>query len=229
MATSGVSLFNLSVDDIIDEAYARCGRIEGAISGKELISARISLNLLFQDWFNRGVNLWLVDQQTLALTSGIQDYDLDADTSDIFRDAVLRDVNNNDRVITRIQRDEWLAQPNKSSTGDPISWWLERGTENPVIHFWPVPDDSTHTFVYNRIRYMQDANDAKETPDLPRRFLPAIVAGLAYQVAMKTPTIAIDRRQELRADYQDCFKAALDEDRDRASTFLRPDFSWLYR
>lgn len=222
MTTSGFSRFNLDVSDCIEEAYERVGRASQA--GYDAVTARRSLNLIFQEFINLGVNLWTVEQSTLNLVQGTPIYTLDDDTSDVLPDAVVR-RSGIDMQVERIQRDEYLAYPNKAQTGRPFQFMITRNLDAPIITFWPVPENSTDQFIYYRIRYLQDIDDSSQTPDMPRRFLPAVISGLAWHLSNKSPAINdINRRQELRALYMDDLAKAMEEDSDRASTFILPDF-----
>lgn len=221
MSTSGYSRFSLDVSDIMEDAYERIGR--ELRSGYDAITARRSLNLLFQDMTNRGVNLWTIEMTTLTLTEGTAEYQLDDDTSDLLPDAVIR-RDSKDYPISRIMHDEYLALPDKTRTGRPTEFFLERLRDNPVLTLWPVPENSTDQFIAWRIRYMEDVDDSSQTPDMPRRFLPAIISGLAFYLAMKTPGISTPDKAALKAQYVDDLTIAMTEDRDRGSVRLVPRF-----
>lgn len=221
MTTSGFSRFNLDVADIMEEAYERAGRMSQ--SGYDAITARRSLNLVFQEFINLGVNLWTVEESTLDFVAGQPIYTLDPDTSDVLPDAINR-RNGLDQEVRRIMRDEYLSYPNKTQPGRAIQFLITRNQDAPLITFWPVPENSTDQFIYYRIRYLQDVDDSSQTPDMPRRFLPAVISGLAWHLANKSPAINdINRRQELRACYDNDLLKAMEEDTDRASTYILPD------
>lgn len=220
MTTSGFSRFNLDVADVMEEAYERAGRMSQ--SGYDAITARRSLNLVFQEFINLGINLWTVEESTLDLVVGQPFYTLDPDTSDVLPDAINR-RNGLDMEVARIMRDEYLSYPNKTQPGRPFQFLITRH-DPPTITFWPVPDQADQ-FIYYRIRYLQDVDDSSQTPDMPRRFLPAVISGLAWHLANKSPAINdINRRQELRACYDNDLLKAMEEDSDRSSTFILPDF-----
>lgn len=225
MATSSISRFNLDIADVMEEAFERIGR--ELRSGYDVITARRSLNLVCQDMINKGINLWTVEQTDLALAQGTQVYQLDDDTSDVLPSAVIRvlqtDGSYRDLNCERWMRDEWLAMPNKAQTGRPYKFLVERLRDNPQLTFWPVPDIGTYVFTYWRVRYMEDTTDPTYTPDMPRRFLPALISGLAFHLANKAPgQVDINRRAELKNLYDEDLKIAMFEDHDRSSAFILP-------
>jgi hypothetical protein len=187
MTTSGTTSFDLDLSEIIEEAFERCGA--ELRSGYDFRTARRSLNLLFQDWANRGVNLWTLEQGTVALTPGTATYSLPVDTVDLL-DHVIRTGSGTtqaDITISRISSSTYASIPTKTATGRPIQVWVKR-LESPEITVWPTPDSSqTYTFVYWRLRRIQDAGSGTNTMDVPFRFLPALVCGLAYYLSMKVP------------------------------------------
>ena len=194
MTTSGTTAFNPDLTEIVEEAYERCG---GELrTGYDLRTARRSLNLMFTDWANRGVNMWTMEQGQQILTPGTATYNLAADTVDLL-DHVIRTGAGNastqaDLTITRISEPTYSSIPNKLQQARPIQIWIER-LNTPRFTVWPVPDNSqTYTLVYWRLRRIQDAGDGVNTMDMPFRFYNAMVAGLAYYMAMKVPG-GIDR------------------------------------
>ena len=221
MATSGTTAFNLDLPEIIDEAAERCGfEIR---SGYDLRTARRSLNLLFADWANRGLNLWTLDSGSLSLVAGTATYDLPEDTVDL-TDAVIRagaGVSQVDITINRIGASTYSTIPNKESSGRPIQMWIQR-TNQPTVTVWPIPDASTpYTLVYWRLRRIQDTGTGATTQDLPFRFLPAMIAGLAYHLALKVPG-GLERLGMLKAQYDEAWQIAADEDREKAPIRLIP-------
>jgi len=221
MTTSGTSSFNLDIADLITEAYERCGI--SVQDGYALRTARRSLDLLFADWANRGLNLWRIEQRTLALTTGVNTYDLPLDTVDVLS-AVVRFSNqgvNTDITIDRISRAEYLHTPVKSQQARPSQYYVER-TIQPKLYLYPTPDPSiSYTFVYYAIRRIQDAGDYSNTPDVNFRFLPCLAAGLSYYLSLKKSP---DRVGLLKQIYEEEYARAASEDRERASVFLTPDF-----
>jgi len=228
--TTGLTDFNLDLNAIVEEAFERCG-VE-LRSGYDLRTARRSLNLLFLDWANRGINLWTVEQGQQVLTYNDDTYDLPVDTVDLL-DHVIRTgtgTNQTDITITRISGSVYSAIPNKNATGRPIQIWVNRqsgastvaSTSYPQFIIWPKPDNSTtYTLVYWRLRRMQEAGNGINGQDIPFRFLPCMVAGLSYMLSMKLPG-AEARAQMLKAEYDQQWQLAAEEDRDKSPIRLVP-------
>jgi hypothetical protein len=218
MATSGTTSFNLSIDDLVEEAFERCGI--RATSGYQLSSARRSLNLLFLDWANRGLNLWTIEQATFPLTAGVNEISLDESVVNVL-EAVIRQNNqgiNTDVYIERISREDWLNVPDKTTRARPAQFYVQR-TNVPKVYFYPAADQN-YTFVYYRIRRIQDAGNYTNTADVNFRFLPCLASGLAYYLSLK---FAADRAAALKAIYEEDFQRAALEDRDTASVQFVPD------
>lgn len=223
MATSGTATFNLDLVELAEEAFERAG---GEVrSGYDLRTARRSLNLLLADWANRGLNLWTFEEGSVSLVAGTATYALPADTVDII-EHVLRTgsgASQSDMTMTRTSVSTYAAIPNKLATGRPLQLLVTR-TATPTVTVWPVPDGGgPYTLRYWRLRRLQDAGTGAQTQDVPFRFLPALVAGLSYHVALKVPG-GIDRLPVLEAQYREAFQTAMDEDRERASVRLVPRF-----
>jgi hypothetical protein len=232
VTTSGTAAFNLDLNDIIEEAYERCG-VE-LRTGYELRTARRSLNLLFADWANRGINLWTIEQGSIPLVQGQVAYDLPVDTVDLLEHVIRTGAGNAatqaDLTISRISVSTYATIPNKIQQGRPIQVWVNRqsgateptGVNYPQINVWPAPDGSQpYTFVYWRMRRIQDSGGGTATQDIPFRFLPCLVAGLAYYLALKIPE-AIQRLQPLKAMYDEAWDLAAGEDREKAPDRLVP-------
>jgi hypothetical protein len=220
MATSGTVTFNPDVSEVIEEAYERIG-IE-VTSGYEVRTARRSLNLLALEWANRGVNLWTIEKLTIPLLAATPTYTLPADTIDLL-DVVVRTASggsNTDLAIGRLDIGEYSSIPSKDSPGRPVQFYVDRQAAAPTVTVWPVPPDATYTMVYWRMRRIQDAGtDGSTNVDAPARLLPAMIAGLAYYLAMKR---APERLQECKQIYDEQFQLAIEEDRERASFRVRP-------
>lgn len=218
MATSGTTTFNLEIDDLIEEAFERCGMRMQA--GYQLGSARRSLNLLFLDWANRGLNLWTIEQATYPLTVGVNEIALDESVVNVLS-AVIRDFSQGqqtDITIDRISRAEYLDVPDKTTRARPAQYYVQR-TNVPKVFFYPAADQN-YTFVYYRIRRIQDAGGYTNTADVNFRFLPCLVSGLAYQLSLK---YAPDRTMTLKGIYEEDFARAAAEDRDTASVSFVPE------
>ena len=219
MATSNSRDFDLDVAEIVEEAYERCGlELRTAYDAK---SARRSLNLMFADWANRGLNLWTVTQTTQALTEGTATYTLTANVTDLLEVVIRRSGSDTD--VTRISRGEYLSIPNKTTKGKPSQYFFDRQTL-PQINVWPTPENSTDTLVFYFVNRIQDVDSLTNTADTPFRFLPCMVAGLAYYISMKK---APERIQLLKTVYEEEFQRAADEDEDRVSLKLQPSIQYL--
>ena len=227
MPTSSTTNFLPDFTEIAEEAWERAGREMRA--GYDLRTARRSMNLLTLEWQNRGINMWTIDSGSVSLTSGTATYNLPTDTVDLLEHVVRTNDGNttsqSDLVINRISMPDYASIPNKLATGRPISILINRLRTTPTFTLWPVPDGSTtYTLYYWRTRRIEDAGDGVETADMPTRFYPALVAGLAYYLAMKTPTLA-DRVQMLKQDYDEQFALAAAEDREKSTTRIVPRLS----
>lgn len=223
MTTSGTTAFNLEFTELVEEAFERAG--SELRSGYDLKTARRSLNLLFADWSNRGLNLFTIDSGTINCVAGTATYVLPDDTVDLI-DHVVRTgagsaTTQADLTCTRISSSTYATIPNKLTQARPLQIWIQR-LNTPQVTLWPIPDDSTtYQIVYWRLRRIQDAGNGANTPDVPFRFLPALVAGLAYYLALKLPN-GIDRLQVLQEQYGTALQMAQDEDREKAAIRLVP-------
>jgi hypothetical protein len=300
MAVSGVAAFNLDLTEIVEEAFERAG---GEMrTGYDLRTARRSLNLLFADWANRGVNMWTFDQGTINLVPGQNTYPLPTDTVDLLEHVIRTGAGNAstqaDLTITRISVSTYATIPNKLQQARPIQVWIQRldgqtssvgttisatinstdttiavtsavglpatgfvliesetvgygyisgntlynctrGQNNttaaahtsgatvyvqnlPAITVWPTPDNSqTYQFVYWRLRRIDDAGSGVNTMDVPFRFLPCMVAGLAYYLALKIAN-GTQRLEVLKAQYDEAWDLASSEDREKAAIRFVP-------
>tara|TARA_R100000808_G_C2112613_1_gene126246 strand:- start:60 stop:752 length:693 start_codon:yes stop_codon:yes gene_type:complete len=225
MATSGTYTFDLDLADAMEEAFERAGR--ELRSGYDYRTARRSLNLLMLEWQNRGLNLWTVRNTTQALTAGTTSYTLSADVLDIVEGYIRTDAGDVtkqfDQAMTRISVSDYSQLSNKLTKSKPLQYYVERSPTGIIIHVWPSPDDqATYTFGYYYMQRIEDAGSpASNNMDVPARFLPCLVAGLAYQISMKFPDSA-PRSQFLKADYEEQFTLAADSDRGKASLFISP-------
>jgi hypothetical protein len=224
MATSGTAAFNMDLTELVDEAAERCGY--EIRTGYDLRTARRSLNLLFADWANRGVNMWTFEQGSITMIPGQATYNLPADTVDLLEHVIRTGAGSAatqaDLTITRISVSTYATIPNKLAQARPIQVWIERLQEAPRITVWPTPDASqTYTFVYWRLRRIDDAGSGVNTMDVPFRFIPCMVAGLAYYLALKVPG-GLERLGILKEQYDLAWQMAADEDREKASIRLVP-------
>lgn len=221
MATSGTATFNLDLNSVVEEAFERCGA--ELRTGYDLRTARRSLNLLSIEWANRGINLWTIEEGSVSLTDGTSQYNLPVDTIDLL-DHVIRTgtgTGQSDLNITRISVSTFASIPNKNAEGRPIQVWIDRQAGTPQINVWPAPNNDSYTFVYWRMRRIQDAGNGVNTQDIPFRLLPCLVAGLAYYLSLKIPE-AMNRIEMLKASYEEQWNLASEEDRDKTSLRLAP-------
>ena len=225
MTTSGTTTFNLDLNEIVEEAFERCGA--ELRTGYDLRTARRSMNLMFSDWANRGINLWTVSQGTINLTQGTNTYNLPADTVDLLEHVIRTGAGNVstqvDLTITRISVSTYSSIPNKLQQARPIQVWINRQAPIPTITVWPTPDQTgVYQFVYWYLRRIQDAGaGGTYTQDVPFRFYNALVAGLAYYLSMKIPN-AFERMPMLKAQYDEAFDLASTEDRDKSAVRFVP-------
>jgi hypothetical protein len=298
--TSGTSGFNLDLTELVEEAFERAG--SELRTGYDLKTARRSLNLLFADWANRGVNMWTFEQGTITLEAGLNTYPVPTDTVDLLDHVIRTQANNSstqsDLTITRISVSTYATIPNKLTQARPIQVWYQRldGQTSPTgvtlsgalsasattitlsstaglattgyikvdsetiyyeyisgnnlggcfrgqngttaashttgtavyvqnlprVTVWPTPDNSqTYQFVYWRMRRVQDAGNGVNVMDVPFRFVPCMVAGLSYYIALKVPG-GMERLPILKAQYDEAWMTAADEDQERAALRLVP-------
>ena len=221
MATSGTTSFDLDIDDIIEEAYERCGVRTN--SGYNIKSARRSLNILFSEWGNRGVHLWKVELKNQLLTAGTATYSTPSDCSDVLEAYVSTaetiTQTTNDISLDKIDRSAYAALPNKGQTGQPSQYYVNRQI-NPTITLYLTPDCAQYTYLkYYYISRIQDAGDYNDQANVPYRFLPCMISGLAYYLGQK---VAPDRVQGLKLIYEDEIQRALEEDSQRTSSYISP-------
>ncbi len=228
MAVSGTTDFNLDFTEIAEEAWERAGR--EMRSGYDLRTARRSMNLMTIEWQNRGINMWTIEEGAINLVQGTSEYDLPADTIDLL-DHVIRTGDGNastqaDLSITRISVSTYATIPNKLQQARPLQVWIQRLRDAPKITVWPVPDQGTvanpyYVFKYWRLRRIDDAGSGAQTADVNFRFLPCLVAGLAYHIAIKVPELA-PRIEMLKQVYDEQFNLAAGEDREKAAIRFVP-------
>ena len=218
MAVSGSTDFELDVSDYIEEAFERCG-LE-VKTGYDLKTAKRSLNLMFADWANRGLNQWTITQRTQALTQGTASYTLGADVIDVLSMVVRR--SDSDLSMSRVSRDAYLSINSKDTQARPSQVFVDRQV-TPVIKIWPTPENSTDVLIYDCLTRIDDADTFTNTVDIPFRFYPCLAAGLAYYLSIKK---APERIQVLKTIYDEEFDKAQAEDRDRASFSVSPNLQF---
>ena len=215
MATSGTVTFRPNVEEIIAEAYERCGLNAETRTGYQAVSARRSLNLLFSEWANRGINYWAVSQNTLTLSDGTASYALPAGTIDII-DAVIRE-SSTDQTINRVTIAEYNQIPNKTTEGKPSQYMIDK-QYTPTVYFWNVPD-KTYTLNYWAVNQLDDITASNQDTDVPYRWSDCISAGLAAKLSLK---YAPDRFQLLNELYERSFTFAASSDNDGVSLRVQP-------
>lgn len=219
MTTSGSRDFNLDVAEAIEEAYERIG-LEMR-TGYDAKTARRSMNLMFAEWANRGLNLWTVATGTTTVTQGTSQYTLAEDVVDLL-DMVLR-RSGTDYEMARISRGDYLDFPNKTDQGRPSQFYFDRQIA-PEITLWQTPENSTDQLVYYYVQRIEDVDSLTNTTAVPFRFYPCMVAGLAYYLAIKR---APDRVQMMKSIYEEEFQRAANEDEDKVPLMLTPSIRYL--
>ena len=220
MATSGTTAFDLTIDEIVEEAYERCGLQTN--SGYDLKKARTSLNILFSEWGNRGIHLWKTELQEVALVSGTSTYTTPTSTNDVLEAYISTGSGSGDYTdisLTKIDRSTYAALPNKGSTGTPSQYYVDRQL-TPTITLYQTPDASTYTYLkYYTLNRIEDAGAYGNNADLPFRFIPCMISGLAFYLSLK---YSPQKTEALKLYYEDELKRALDEDGQRTSVFITP-------
>ena len=231
--TSGTTVFEkgFSIADIVEEAYERIG-ISG-VSGYQLKGARRSLNIMFQEWANRGLHYWEVANNSITLVNNQSVYTMYRSTTDGTSDstavygvddileASYRNASNIDTPLTKINRSTYQALSNKTSTGNPTQYFVQRFIDKITVTLYLTPGTSEagNFFNYYYVKRIQDAGDYTNDADVPYRFVPCMIAGLAYYLAVK---YAPDRIQMLKMLYEDELNRALQEDGSSSSSFITP-------
>ena len=233
MATSGTTTFESSfyIDDIITEAYERIGRFD--YSGNDIKTARRSLNIMFQEWANRGLHYWEVGNNSITLVNGQSEYTMYRSTSDGASDAtavygvddvleaVYRNSSSVDFPLTKINRSAYQGLSNKTDTGTPTQYFVQRFIDKVTITLYLTPGstEAGNTINYYYVKRIQDAGNYTNTADVPYRFVPCMVSGLAYYLSQKfNPQLV----QQMKLLYEDELKRALEEDGSPSSSFITP-------
>jgi hypothetical protein len=213
------------IPDLFEEAYQRAG-LE-LRTGNDLRNARRSFNILTMEWQNRGLNLWTIESGTQALTSGTATYTLPADTVDVIEHQIRTGTGTNqtDTNLTRVSVSTYAQQSAKNTTGKPTQIFIQRLAGSTTVTLWPVPDSAdTYTLSYFRIAGIDGISsgiDGTTTSFIPPRFVPCLVSGLAYYIAMKRPEVA-NRVTPLKQEYEFQFELAAGEDTESASARFVP-------
>ena len=233
MATSGTTTFESSfyIDDIITEAYERIGRFD--YSGNDIKTARRSLNIMFQEWANRGLHYWEVGNNSITLVNGQSEYTMYRSTSDGASDAtavygvddvleaVYRNSSSVDFPLTKINRSAYQGLSNKTDTGTPTQYFVQRFIDKVTLTLYLTPGstEAGNTINYYYVKRIQDAGNYTNEADVPYRFVPCMVSGLAYYLSQKFKPELV---QQMKLLYEDELKRALEEDGSSASSFITP-------
>ena len=238
--TSGTATFDktFSIDDIIEEAFERIGL--NSVAGYQMKSARRSLNILFQEWGNRGIHYWEIDELDLDLIEGQAEYKFFRASSDgtsatsnpngiygisDILEAHLRSdrtqTTQSDSPMTKVDRSTYGGFSNKLSKGTPNQYFVQRFIDHVSIQIYPTPDSTNASkdmhFYY--IKRIQDIGDYTNATDIPFRFVPCMISGLAFYLAQKYQPQLI---QQMKLYYEDEFARALAEDGSASSTHITP-------
>ncbi len=212
------------LNELFEEAYERAG-LEMR-SGYDLKTARRSLNIMTLEWQNRGLNLFTIDAGTLPLVAGTATYTMPADTIDLIEHQLRTGTGTSqlDAYIDRMSVSTYSQQGNKNTTGRPSQIYVQRNATDVQVTLWPVPDSTqTYTLAYYRLKGIDGLADGigGATTSVPPRFVPALVAGLAYYIAMKKPEVS-ERVMPLKQEYEAQFLLAANQDQDRATLQVVP-------
>lgn len=204
--------------EIAEDAAERAG-VE-LRTGYDFKTFRRSVALLLREWSNRGFNLYSIEEATVPLLQGVTEYALPTDLIDI-TDAVIRTnaatVQQMDITMGRISIPQYYNTPAKLQQGRPSQFYVKRGTTSSVV-VWTAPDQA-YTMVYWYLKMLAEPTSGAGIPAVPDRWIPAFIAGIAYQLAVKRNT---DRLQQCTVDYATQLQLAQDEDRDRANLRVAP-------
>ena len=231
--TSGTTTFDktFSIDEIIEEAYERIG-MQG-VSGNQLRLARRSLNIMFQEWGNRGLHYWEVANNSITLVNGQAVYTMYRSTSDGTSDATAvygvddvleasyRNSSSVDTPLTKINRSTYQALSNKSDTGQPTQYFVQRFIDKVTITLYLTPGTSEagNYLNYYYVKRIQDVGNYTNATDVPYRFVPCMASGLAFYLSQKfNPQIT----QQMKLLYEDELQRALQEDGSSSSSFITP-------
>ena len=223
MATSGTRTFSLNVATAIEEAYELAG-LEARTS-YDAITARRSLNIMFADWSNRGIQMWEINKVELTLTEGTSEYTINAFDIDVLDAYIQKNVSDvvTDYTIDRIDRNEFIGIPNKATKARPTEYWLER-LKTPVIHLYPTPENSTDKLIYYVWRRIEDADASIQDIDIPSRFMPCLASGLAYYLCLKKNT---QKLPIIKQQYEQDLLNALKYDEDRSPLKIVPKHEYI--
>jgi len=219
MATSGTFTWRPDIEEIIVEAYERCGTDTQILTGYQARAARRSLNLMFTSWGVKGVNYWTTSQVSATVTESTATITLEAGTIDVL-DAVLR-RSSTDTPMQRISMSEYHQLPTKTTEGLPSSFFFDR-QYTPQVYLWPVPENSTDAFLYWQLKQIEDVTASNQDADVPYRWTEAMVAGLAVRLCAKKPTIDTERLVYLEGKEKESFMDAADDEGEKSNLRIIP-------
>lgn len=228
MTLSGTTDFDLQFTDAIEEAFERAG-VESR-SGYDMRTARRSINLMLSDWANRGMNAWEIEERSIPLIYATSTYDLTPITNDII-DVIEQVVSvpntagtNQARLnMTRVSISTQATRTNPNVQGRPTEVWYDRSATGVTAHIWPLPDATgSYTLYYTVLRRLDDAGAYTNTADIPFRFLPPFISGLAYYIAEKKRQDDPNLIARLEQRYETDWQRAADMDRERATLNIVP-------
>ncbi len=217
MATSGTSNFDPTFDDLLQDAAAMVGG--GPVLADELISARRGLDYLLTDLQNKNVLLHKIETTVIPVSASVSSLTFDQSISDVLVASVR--TSSTDIVIDRDGYERWAEIPTKSQTGRPTRYWWDRRRTSNVMNFWPLPDQ-TYDVVLTIQKNAENTLRAFDNVDVPRRFMPALVYGLAYWIGLRRGNrVDTNRLALLRAEYERAVRDAMREDRERGKVLIR--------
>ena len=231
--TSGTTVFDktFAIDEIIEEAYERIG-MQG-VSGNQLRMARRSLNIMFQEWGNRGLHYWEVANNSFTLVDGQAVYTMYRSTGDGTSDAtavygvddvleaVYRNASNVDSPLTKVNRSTYQGLSNKTSEGTPTQYFVQRFIDKVTVTLYLTPGstEAGNTINYYYVKRIQDVGDYTNATDVPYRFVPCMASGLAYYLSQKFKP---ELTQNMKLMYEDELQRALAEDGSSSSSYITP-------
>lgn len=217
MATSGVSNFDPTFDDLLQDAAAMVGG--GPVLAEELSSAKRGLDYLITDLQNKNILLHKIETTVVPVSVSVSGLSLGPSVSDVLVASIR--TSSTDILMERDGYERWAEIPTKNQPGRPTRFWCDRRRDGSTISLWPIPDQ-TYDVVLTIQKNAEDTLRAFDNIDLPRRFMPAVVYGIAYWIGLRRgPRVPTDRLTLLRAEYERAIKDAMREDRERGKVFIR--------
>lgn len=221
MTVNPLSDWSMTLDEIAEIASGRAGG--EPVLGKEAREVSTNLNLLFTDMQNRGVLLYTMEMTSLPLVVNQTSYTLPSDTLDILETVMVWPSGINVQ-LGRISYAEYMDIPNKTQSGVTSQFMLDRQRDAPILYPWPIIADANYSITYTKVRFIHNSGPLSYSPDAPRRYIPAVVSGLAYMMALNRTKIPLDRLAMLENKYLKDLELAMEEDRERASVVIKPKF-----